>query len=201
MPQLIFGAMLEALFEQLEAYAPLDDSDRQLLGAVVRSKVFQRGDYLLRAGAISKSFFFVVSGFVRLYYDRDSGEKTAYFYQERQFVSAYESYMHQSPCRFNLQAIESCQVLEFTQEAASHLLNHSSKFEKLARLALENELLINQRIIGSLLALNPVERYLHLLDENPQVFQRVPQHYIASYIGVVPETLSRIKKRALSQKS
>lgn len=193
--------MLTALFKYLHQHVALDNNDIAEVEKRVRIQAFSRGELLLREGQISKAFYFNLSGFVRLFYTRDSGEKTAFFYSEGQFISAYESYLHQTPARFNLQATEASQVVVFSQECAMHLLQYSSKFEKLARIALEKELQINQQIIGSLISMNPEERYLHLMAENPEVFLRVPQHYIASYIGVKPESLSRIKKRALGANS
>ncbi|MEL6652342.1 MAG: Crp/Fnr family transcriptional regulator, partial [Bacteroidota bacterium] len=80
-------------------------------------------------------------------------------------------------------------------------LKSSPKFEFLARLAMETELIAQQRIIANLLRLKPEERFYELMERQPEIFQRVPQRYIASYIGVKPESLSRIKKRHQLRKS
>ena len=84
-------------------------------------------------------------------------------------------------------------------ETAMQLLRYSPKFELLARVAMEDELITYQKIIASFLTQNPEERYFNLLENNSSYFQRIPQHYIASFIGVQPESLSRIKKRYLER--
>ena len=115
------------------------------------------------------------------------------------FISAYASFMKQTPCPFSLQATEPTEVAVIGLEASGKLLNYSPRFEKLARIAMEEEMISHQEIIASLLTLRPEERYAELLQNNPEIFQRVSQIQIASFIGVQPESLSRIKKRHQQQ--
>jgi len=184
------------LAQHLSNYIPLEESDLNLLVELVPIRRYSKGEFLLRAGQTSKEFFFNISGFVRLYYLQQGEERTAYFYGERLFISAYESYVKQKPSNFYLQATEETTVAVIGVEAAQKLLSTAPKFEALARIAMEEELISLQDIIATLLTLSPEQRYLQLLERNPKIFQRVPQVYIASYIGVKPESLSRIKKRA-----
>lgn len=176
-------------------FISLDKGEQQALEKHLRVRTFAKGEHLLKQGAISRAFFFNLSGFVRLYYLVDGEERTAYFYQEGVFISAYSSFMHQTPATFSFQANEATTVLEITAESSMALLAHSSKFETLARIAMEQELAQNQELIASLLTLHPEERYARLIERSPHIFQRAPQVQIASYLGVKPETLSRIKKR------
>ncbi|MEZ5017986.1 MAG: Crp/Fnr family transcriptional regulator [Flavipsychrobacter sp.] len=158
-------------------------------------KTFKRGEYLLKEGTISDAFFFNVQGFVRLFYNVEGQEHTAYFYTEGDFVSAYESYVRQTPTTLNFQAIEDTTVVVISRTNANLLLQQSPKFTMLAIAAMEEEMIANQNIIASLLTRSPEERYKKLLSDHQDYFQRIPQHYIASFIGVQPESLSRIKKR------
>ena len=160
-----------------------------------------KNEFLLKEGQISKAFFFNLDGFIRLFYNKDGQEKTAYFFAPGTFISAYESYTKQIPSTLNLQAIESSKVVKVGLETAQNLLHYSPKFAELARIAMESELVSYQKMVANLLTLRPEERYLQLLQDHPALFLRVPQQYIASYIGVSPETLSRIKKRKAEKNS
>ncbi len=187
--------MIEQFIQHLQKYVSLDESDVNLLHQVLVIKHYKKGTLLLPEGQIAKAFYYNLEGFVRLFYLKDGLEKTAYFYPKGTFISPYESFVRQTPSKLNLQATEQTSLVEITINAAAQLLQHSQKFDLLARIAMEDELIVHQRIIQSLLTLSPEERYANLLEESPQIFQKVPQHYIASYIGIKPESLSRIKKR------
>ncbi|UTW61650.1 Crp/Fnr family transcriptional regulator [bacterium SCSIO 12741] len=173
----------------------LTSSDWELVEKYLPARPVQKGELLLQEGEISKSFFFNQSGFIRLYYTLGSEERTAWFYPENQFISAYASFVRQEPSQMNLQAMEDGEVIEITLEASMALLQGSPRFEALARMAMEEELISHQDMVQMLLTLTPEERFASLLEKNPEVFTRIPQHYIASYLGMQPESLSRIKKR------
>ena len=187
--------MLQYFIQHLQQFVSLNDMDIQFIKQIIPVQSFHKRELLLAEGEISKAFYFNLSGFVRLFYINKGEEKTAYFYPEKTFISAYASFTQQIPSQLNLQATESTTLAIISLEASRQLLAYSPKFEILARVAMEEELINHQEIIASLLTLNPEERYFHLLDKNPAIFQRVPQRQIASYIGVTAESLSRIKKR------
>ena len=191
--------MIDKFIDHLNGLLPLDAQDIALLKKHVEVQAFKRGDVLLAAGQVSTSFFFNLKGFVRLFYLKDGAEKTAYFYNEGKFISAYESFVKQEPCAFSFQAMEETAVVNLSVEASQVLLAHSPKFEILARVAMEEELIAHQKVIQALLTMTPEERYYHLIKANPEIMQRVPQRYIAEYIGVQPESLSRIKKRYMTR--
>ncbi len=183
--------------EKLSSYFRLSRGEIDILKELVPIRSYRKGSFLLKAGDVSQAFFYLSSGFVRQYYLLNGEEKTAYFYQEGSFISAYSSFMNQKPSTFFLQATENTEVAYISLEASTKLLKHSVKFEKLARIAMEEEMVSLQEIVASLLTLSPEKRYLQLLERNPTIFQRVPQIYISSFIGVKPESFSRIKKRAM----
>jgi len=193
--------MLNIFTEYLSKYIDLSDDDIKLMHEILVIRHFKKREYLLQEGKVSKSFFFNLAGLIRLFYVNGGEEKTAYFYQEKNFVSAYSSFVHQQPSELNLQAATDVSVVEISVEAAQQLLAHSTKFDAMARIAMEQELINHQAIIASLLTLKPAERYARLLNENPVLFQQIPQRYIASYIGMQPESLSRMKKRIFDKKS
>jgi CRP-like cAMP-binding protein len=185
--------------DHIASYVELTEEDVSLISQIIPVRHFAKGEYLLKAGQISDAFFFMISGFVRLFYLQEGEEKTTYFYPEGTFVSAYSSFMRQQPASFYFQSTEDTEVAVIGLEASQQLLAHSSKFETLARIAMEEEMISLQEIIASLLTLSPEERYAELLEKNPGIFQKVPQAQIASFIGVKPESLSRIKKRFMER--
>ncbi len=151
--------------------------------------------FLLKQGEVSKAFYFIIKGCVRLYYVVDGEEKTAFFYMENEFVSSYESFTRQVPASHNLQCIETCELAVISFENAHLLLKRYPKFEFLARMMMEEELMVYQDIIASFITLTPSQRYLKLCEKKPALLQRIPQYHLASFLGVRPESLSRIRKR------
>ena len=190
---------MNSFITHLNQFLSLSPEEEEKIKETLNIRQYSRGSLLLSEGDIAKSFYFNLSGFVRLFYTREGEERTAYFYPENTFISPYESFVRQQASAFSLQATEDTQVVEISVEASVKLLTFSPKFEALARIAMEDELIAHQKMIASLLTLSPEERYSQLLNEEPTIFQRVPQHYLASYIGVKPESLSRIKRRVLKK--
>ena len=98
--------MINQFISHLNQFISLTAEEESFLGQVVEIKTYTKGEIILREGQISKSFYFNLSGFVRLFYLKESGEKTAYFYPKGFFISAYESFVKQVPSKLNLQTTE-----------------------------------------------------------------------------------------------
>ncbi len=173
----------------------MEDKEIALIRELIPIRMVKKDTLLLEEGKVSKEFYFILTGSARLFYLNDTVEKTAFFYFESQFVSSYESFTKQSPAKHNLQTCEDSTLAVISTETAHQLLNAFPKFESLARIMMEEELIIYQDIISSFITMNAEQRYLNLLNSNPLILQRIPQHQLATYLGVSPETLSRIRKR------
>ena len=191
--------MISTFIEHLEQYLALSVEDKAVLYQTLSTKFFKKGSYILEEGQVSKAFFFNLKGLVRLFYNKGEAEVSAYFYPEGYFISAYESFVKQIPTNMNLQALESTELIQINFSTAAELLAYSPKFETIARIAMEDELITYQKLIATTLTLSPQERYEALLNDHPNLIQRIPQRYLASYIGVKPESLSRIKKRFMEK--
>ncbi|WP_281350274.1 Crp/Fnr family transcriptional regulator [Maribellus comscasis] len=159
--------------------------------------MYKKNEMIFCEGKISHDIYFVIKGCVRFFYNVHGKDRTAFFYTEGQFICAGESYTFQVPAKENFQAIEETTLMIFSRKNTDKLLKISPKFELIARIATENELISCQKIIASFVTQSAEERYKELLNNNGKLFQRVPQQYIASFLGVSPETLCRIKKRVL----
>ncbi len=187
--------MISNLLKYTERYVTLTEDEVLELNNLVTIKSLKKGDVFFRNGEIANQMYFMLNGCVRLFYNAKGDEKTAYFYTEPQFICAGESYTYQVPASENYQAIEDTDIVIFSRDSIENLIKHSQNFEIIARVATENELINSQKIIESFVTKSAEERYVELLETNGELFQRVPQQYIASFLGVSPETISRIKRR------
>ncbi|MCT4583084.1 MAG: Crp/Fnr family transcriptional regulator [Flavobacteriales bacterium] len=186
---------MQQLLKSIQPYIDLTPTEEQLLSNAITIRTLTKNELLLSEGKISDEIYFVTQGCIRLFYNVNGNEKTAFFYTENQFICAGESYTFNIPARENYQAIEPTEVIIFKKNKTDLLLQQLPKFEIIARVATENELITCQKIIASFVTQSPEERYRALSEQQGALFQRVPQQYIASFLGVSPETLSRIKAR------
>ena len=192
--------MIDYLIQHLCQYADLNEEEMDYLKVHIPVQTFKKGDYLLKQGQLSQAFYYIISGCVRLFYEVGEEERTAFFYTETQFVSSYESFVRDVPSKHNLQCIEETSLAIISKENAYTILDTFPKFEFISRVLQEEELIIYQNIIASFITLTPEQRYLNLMENYPELFRRIPQHYLATYIGVKAESLSRIRKRLQQKK-
>lgn len=186
---------MKKLIEGIQNYLSLNENEIILLEKSILKKTYEKHEVIFSEGKISEEIYFVNKGCVRLYYNVEGNDKTAFFYTEGQFICAGESYTYNIPAVENYQAVEESEIYVFTKSHIEKLLCDIPKMEVLARIATENELITCQKVIASFVTKSAEERYIDLLNSQGELFQRVPQQYIASFLGVSPETLSRIKKR------
>ncbi|MGG8495844.1 Crp/Fnr family transcriptional regulator [Tenacibaculum sp. TC6] len=186
---------MHQLIENIKAYTPLTKQEIELLTTSTVKRTFKKNELIFSEGKVANDIFYVSKGCVRLFYNANGTDKTAFFYVEGQFICAGESYTFNIPAIENYQAVEETELFVFNKAAIEQLLLKAPKFELIARIAVENELITCQKVIASFVTKSAEERYIDLLTTQGDLFLRVPQHYIASFLGVSPETLSRIKTR------
>ncbi len=190
---------MDTLVANIKNYISLSKEETLILEKSIEKRICEKNEIIFTEGKISEEIYFVSKGCVRLFYNVDGVDKTAFFYTEGQYICAGESYTFNVPTIENYQAIEDTELFVFTKENIERLLMKVPKFEILARIATENELITCQKVIASFVTKSAEQRYLDLLDTQGELFQRVPQQYIASFLGVSPETLSRIKSRVFKK--
>ena len=174
---------MENLISHISNYTQLTAAEIQKLTEYATLQTFDKGDTIFSEGKISDEIYFVTHGCVRLFYNVEGNDKTAFFYTEGQFICAGESYTFNIPAVENYQAVEPTTLFIFTKTNIEKLLAFSSKFEILARIATENELITCQKMIASFVTQSAEERYLNLLEHKGDLFLRVPQQYIAGGIS------------------
>lgn len=189
-----FPCMEERLFEFLEQHISLTDEDRHLFMSLDLFREVKKGSSLLNEGEYAKESYFVIQGCLRSFYLREGEEKTTGFFQEEEGLVP-ESLITGKPSRYYISAEEDTVLLVSTPGMEAEVFQKVPKFESLCRVLGEKELARQQTAHDDFVTASPEERYLMLLKQKPQLLQRVPQYQIASFIGVKPESLSRIRRR------
>lgn len=184
----------------IQRFVPLTDDAWSLLTPHLRYRTVSRGDKWIGEGQQEYDMGFVLEGNMRHYYTRDGEDKTTYFYFENHLVSSYFSAVSNKPSLLTIEALTDCRLLAFSYQHLKSLYDMSPAWERFGRVLAEYLASgLEDRMVG-LLMLSPEERYVELLQGNKQkIIERIPQHYIANYLGITPVSLSRIRKRLVGK--
>ncbi|QDK81870.1 Crp/Fnr family transcriptional regulator [Spirosoma sp. KCTC 42546] len=186
---------MDRLLKAIQHYIPLSSADEAIIATLVRQLNLTKGQHLLQAGQVCKNVFFIEKGLVRYYASIDGEEKTSYFNKEGEFVCDYASFLPQQPSQTNIQVLEDAIVYSISQANMDLLYRQVEEGERFGRLAISEVFVSAIHQINSLYTDPPEQRYQTFLVKFPDIAQRIPQYYIASYIGIKPQSLSRIRKR------
>ncbi len=174
---------------------PLSDEEINAIVETMNIQLYKKGTVLLNEGQISTEVYFVLEGCVRQYYLVDGEEKTTNFFTEEQWVISLNSFNQGVPSNHYLACSEDSSLVVGNSKKAEDLYIRFPKLETVSRKVMEKIFAEQQEIIGAYFTDTPEQRYLKLLKARPELFQKIPQYQIASYIGVKPESLSRIRRR------
>ncbi len=184
-------AQLKAYFSQV---APVSDADFEAIKPRFLPVYFQKNQFLLRQGEICSSIYFVVKGSFRIFHVNQEGiELTRYFAFENKFGTNLTSMIEGTESVENLQAIEPLYVFEVKKAAFFELVETSPQVNKIYRNILQNAYITSQRRIYDLQGMTALDRLKWLLGQYPLILSRIPSRLVASYLGVTPYTLSRLK--------
>jgi CRP/FNR family transcriptional regulator, anaerobic regulatory protein len=191
--------MQQPLYKFISNLLPDHGIDFAQVDSQIKKRTIAKGDYLFSEGEICQFIGFVIKGCFRIFILKDDKEITFDFFVENRPIADYESYFRKQPAQFYFQAIEPSEIL-ILNDACIHLLFEASKNgQRLQRLVVENLFFRFRDKLLSLYLDTPEERYRKLLQVEPELLQRIPQYYLASYLGIEPESLSRLKRRILSR--
>jgi len=190
---------MNLLVQTIKDYVSISEKDVLVIEGLFHGKSFKKGEHLLSAGEICRHITFIERGLVRYYINNDGVHQTHHFNKEGEFVCDYMSFLPQGPSNVNIQALEDTVVYQISAEGIQQFYREVAHGEKFGRLAIEHVFVnaINQ--IVSMYTDTPDNRYLKFLSTYPDLAQRIPQYYIASYVGVKAPSLSRIRKRLASR--
>lgn len=160
----------------------------------------KKDTFLIREGQISIDTYFIIEGCLRQYCLIDGEEKTTNFFTEGQWVISLTGLTQNTPSFHNLVCMEETSLVIGNEQKAQELFKKFPRFETLARVVVEKSFAEQQQLMTAYHTETPEERYLKLQRSRPDLFQRVSQYHMASYIGVKPESLSRIRKRIAKNK-
>jgi CRP-like cAMP-binding protein len=163
-------------------------------------KEYPKGSFLVKEGQFNIETYFVLEGCIRQFKLIDGNDITTNFFTEEQWIISYELTENRNPSDFNLLCIEDSCVVVGNEHKAEEIFKQFPHLEIISRKIMETVFMEQQTFLTSYITDKPEQRYLNLLKSRPDIFQRVPQYDIATYIGVKPESLSRIRKK-LQQKS
>ena len=188
--------MYEIFFESLKSKAGFHDEDLALVRIHLTPKKLRRKQYLLQEGDVCKNIAFVEKGALRTYTVDELGtEHILQFALEGWTISDLYSFLTGEASTYNIDALEAAELVLVSKAAHEEMLQTIPKYETYVRLQVTGAYIALQRRITSVLSLTTEERYKNFTATYPNIVQRVPQHMIASFMGLTPETLSRVRKR------
>lgn len=198
---LLYLRMFEKLDSHISRCAPITDSELEAVHSRVRHRSFKKKTLLLQQGEICKFEAFIIKGCVKKYYiDQNGDEVILQFAVEDWWISDIGSFSEQKPSNLFLETLEDTEVLMIDFDSKQQLFNEIPTLERVFRIMLQRAYSVLEGRFYSTVA-HPAElRYLEFLDKYPSIPQRVPQQQIASYLGITPESLSRIKSSLFRKK-
>ena len=192
--------MTEQLILAIKSIINLTPQEVDTINKLFKKKEYKKGDYFLAEGQVCKQAGFIVKGLIRYYINHDGEEKTYSFGQENNFVCNYESFVPQAPSTKIIQALEDCEILQISHSDLQLFFKSIAQGERFGRLVIEQVFMQLLQDLSSFYTDTPEYRYGQFIKKYPDLLQRVSQYHIASYVGVKPQSLSRIRKRISNQK-
>lgn len=187
--------MQHPLISYFSRFAVLTPEETEALLDSMLVKKFKKDSFLVQEGEVYEDTYFVVKGCVRQYKMTEDNERSTNFYTEGQWIISLTSFTDAKKSDSYLRCTEDTEVVIGNEASAQVLFQSFPRFETIARAVMETVFSVQQQQMELYLTHTPEQRYLHLLKTNPDLVQRVPQYHIASYLGIEPESLSRIRKR------
>jgi len=194
-------SMIDVLLSHIQEKVTLTDLDKEAIKTFFVSKRLRKRQYLLQEGDVCKHLTFVAKGLLRTYNVDDKGtEHMSIFGWEGWWLSDFNSFLSGVPAVFNIDAIEDSELLMVSLADYNALTLTVPIMDRYFRILYQNSLVTKERRLMSAITHTAEEKYLELANSNPHIIERIPQNLIASYLGIAPETLSRIKKNLAIRK-
>lgn len=188
--------MHKFLLDTIRQIINLDKEAEESITTSFKELKIKKGDHFLKEGEPNLLLGFIVNGLVRIYITKKGEEQSCIdFSKEGEFITVYESFLQKGISTQSIQAIEDTTLLVINNNDLQNLYQNIPNGDKLGRIVIEKRFIELAKQLLSIYLHNSEQRYLHFVKTYPDLLQRVPQYYIASFVGVKPQSLSRIRKR------
>lgn len=193
--------MHTALIQLFNQLVTLTSEEEEIIKSSFKPYTLKKGSYFLKAGEINQYIGFIRKGLVRYFVHKNEEEATFEFAKEFEFIADYQSFSLNRSSLQNIQAIEDCDLLVVNFADVQHFFSTTKNGNLLGRLVIEHrfDVMVNQLL--SIYMQNQEERYTHFMATYSELSQRIPQYLIASYVGIKPQSLSRIRRRFAKSRS
>ncbi|MDJ1498085.1 Crp/Fnr family transcriptional regulator [Cytophagaceae bacterium DM2B3-1] len=190
--------MHTTLIQAISSVISIDEREITCIKQLFKEKTATKGDYFLQEGEVCRQVGFLVKGLVRYFINNDGEEMIYDFGKEGNFMCNYESFLDHSASNKNIQFIEDSYFLTISYDHLQVFYEQIREGQKFGRIVCEQIFVDAIRKITSLYTHPPEKRYLHFMETYPDLQQCIPQYYTSSFVGVKPQSLSRIRKRMIS---
>lgn len=188
--------MFTPFWQFAEQFVPFSATEKQLVQQKFVLQDVPAHHRLVDIGQTGSCLYFVNRGCLRFYYLTPEGQEiTGFIFEEGGFAGVLESFLTQTPSQQVLETLEECELLALSYTNLEKLYQEVPRMNVLVRKILEQRMVYAQKVVASLILQSPEERYESLLKRQPRLLQRVPQKVLATYLGITPVSLSRIRKR------
>ena len=187
--------MIEILLKHIEEKVSLTATDKEMISPFFIRKRLRKKQYLLQEGDVCRYLSFVAKGLLRSYnVDEKGDEHMSIFGWEGWWISDFNSFLSVVPAMFYIDAIEDSEVLMISRSDYDTLTLQVPIMDRYFRILFQNSLVTKERRLMSSITHSAEEKYIQLLNSNPEIINKIPQNMVASYLGIAPETFSRIKR-------
>lgn len=183
------------LIQIINSIGTLEPKDIEFVKSAFKEIQIKKGDFFLNIGEINSKFGFIQKGIMRYIICNNDEEITIDFAKEGEFVTEYQSFVQKSKSLTSIQALEDTTILVITFGDLQNFYNNTKNGNKIGRIIAERRFCSMSNQKNSFYSRTPEERYLYFLKTYPELVQRIAQYYIASFVGVKPQSLSRMRKR------
>jgi CRP-like cAMP-binding protein len=193
----MLNAMLQSLVATFNKYVTLTQEEINVIDSLFSFRNFRKRQYLLQEGEINRHETFIVKGVTRTYeVDEKGQEHIVQFGLEDWWVGDLYSFLTETPSKYNIDCLEDTQVFQITKPNLETLYEKVPKMERHFRIIIQNAFIASTNRVASSLVKSAADRYLDFIAQYPQIERRVPNHQIAAYLGITPQSLSRIRAQA-----
>ena len=184
----------KSLLDFLNKFIPLSiDEYNELIAPCIIKRQFDKKSIITSAGEVENYINFIDSGLVRKYYKKISEEVNTQISYEGHIIHSQESFHSRIPSEYSIETIEPTELSSITYECLEKMYSSSEKMQRLGRLIITATMVLKDKWQNQLVKLSPRERFISFVTRHPELMQRVPQKYLASYLNIKPETFSRFK--------